>query len=460
MTMKKTILSFCLLVSLAGCKKFLQEEPYNQISLDDIFKDFEGARTVLVGCYDQLKGTDYYLRDLSVYADITGGNIKHSRASNQFMLETYNFQNNPQSISNNLSNFYTTAYNLLYRCNTIIENISRVTDADSLKKNRMLADAYAMKALVHFDLVRVFAQAPGFTTGAVHTGIIIRKVNTAVIQPQGTPASVKEVYDVIVADAEKAIQLYNNSIDIYNGDSKVWLSADAVRALLTRVHLYNKNWIQVISHASQLINSNAYPLITNSSYVASWRGKNKLSESIFELAYGNRTGGALGDYYNPISNLGQLATTDDLFNLFDPNDVRSKNSMFISAVKEAKTWFYSKKYLGIGDTANNIRLFRISETILSRAEAFAENNDLTNALVDLNRIRKRGNPAAADFVSSDKNTVINEILNERKRELCFEGHLFFDLSRRGRNILRNDCIGSNCNLTYPDSKYAIPFPVF
>ena len=134
--------------------------------------------------------------------------------------------------------------------------------------------------------------------------------------------------------------------------------------------------------------------------------------------------------------------------------------MFISAVKEAKTWFYSKKYLGIGDTANNIRLFRISETILSRAEAFAENNDLTNALVDLNRIRKRGNPAAADFVSSDKNTVINEILNERKRELCFEGHLFFDLSRRGRNILRNDCIGSNCNLTYPDSKYAIPFPVF
>lgn len=452
-----TIISI-IIISFSSCKKFLQEEPYNQIALQDIFKDFEGARTVLVGCYDQLKETSYYLRDMSVYADMAGGNIKHSRASAQFQLETYRLANSPQN--NDMAGFYTTAYNLLYRCNTIIDNVDRIQDADSTRKNRMLADAYTIKAMVQFDLARVFAQAPAFTNDASHTGIILRVVNTPVVAPQGSPSTVKQVYDAVIADAEKAIQFYRNSIDIYNGDTKVWLNEDAVKALLTRVHLYNNQWQQVVTYSSQLISSNQYPLISFGNYNTAWRGKNKLVESIFELAYGNRIGGSLGDYYNPTRDLGQLAATDDLLNLYDAADVRGRSSMFISAVKDGKTWFYTKKYLGVNDTANNIRLFRISEVILSRAEAYAELNDFTNALLDLNRIRKRANPAAVDFVSNDKNAIINEILNERRRELCFEGHLLFDLSRKKQNVVRTDCIGLNCIVAYPDPKFIVPFPVF
>jgi starch-binding outer membrane protein, SusD/RagB family len=458
--MKKITYIILLLTVLSSCKKFLQEEPYNQIALEDIFKDFEGARTVLVGCYDQLKDFNYYLRDISVYPDMAGGNIKHARASSQFQLESYRFQNTDQASANNLSNFYTSAYNLLYRCNSVIENVNRVQDADNSKKNRMLADAYAIKAMVHFDLVRLFAQAPGFSAGAAHRGIILRKVNTPVIEPTGNPSTVKEVYDQIIEDAEKAIQFYNTSVDIYDGSAKIWLSGDAVKALLTRVHLYNKNWQQVITYSTQLITPNAYPLISNTAYATAWRGKGLLTESIFELAYGNRIGGSLGDYYNPARDQGQLAATDDLLNMFSSDDVRSKNSMFVSAVKEGKTWFFTKKYQGVNDTANNIRLFRMSEVFLNRAEAYAENNDLVNALLDLNRLRKRADPLAADFVSADKDAIINEILNERRRELCFEGHLFFDLSRSGKSIVRTDCSGSFCNITYPDPRYAVPFPVF
>jgi hypothetical protein len=178
------------------------------------------------------------------------------------------------------------------------------------------------------------------------------------------------------------------------------------------------------------------------------------------LAYGNRIGGSLGDYYNPIRDLGQLAASDDLLNLFDAGDVRRKESMFISAVKDGKTWFFTKKYLGVNDSANNIRLFRISEVFLSRAEAYAELNNLPGALQDLNRIRKRGNPAATDFTATEQNVVINEILNERRRELSFEGHLFFDLTRKGKGVVRTDCTGLNCILPYPDPRFAIPFPIF
>ena len=456
--MKNFFILFLVTILFSSCKKFLQEEPYNQISLDDIFKDFEGARTVLAGCYDQLKETSYYLRDMSVFADMAGGNIKHARATNQFQLETYRFVNGGED--NNMELFYAGAYNLLYRCNTIIENVDRIQDADSSKKNRMLADAYAIKAIVHFDLVRVFAQAPGFSANASHRGIVLRKVNTPVVTPQGPSSTVKEVYEAVVADAEKAMELYRNSIDIYNGDTKVWLSEDAVKALLVRVHLYNKQWQQVIQYSTELINSNRYPLISSPGYNLAWRGKNRLVESVFELAYGNRIGGSLGDYYNPVRDQGQLAATDDLLNLFDPGDVRRKESMFISAIKEGKTWFFTKKYLGVNDSANNIRLFRISEVFLSRAEAYAELNDLPNALVDLNRIRKRANPSAPDFASADQPAVINEILNERRRELCFEGHLFFDLTRKGKGVVRTDCSGPDCSIGYPDPRFAVPFPVF
>lgn len=456
--MKQIITILFILISVSSCRKFLQEEPYNQIALQDIFKDFEGARTTLVGCYDQLRATNYYLRDMSIYADMAGGNIKHSRAANQFQLQTYRFANSPQI--NDMAGFYTTAYNLLYRCNVIIENVNRIEDADSSQKNRMLADAYTIKAMVHFDLARVFAQAPAFSNNADHTGIILRTVNTAVVEPQGNPSTVKEVYDAVIADAEKAIQLYSNSIDIYNGDTKVWLNADVAKALLTRVHLYNNQWQQVVAYSNELIASNAYPLISNNNYNTAWRGKNKLSESIFELAYGNRIGGSLGDYYNPTRDLGQLAATDDLLNLYDAADIRGRSGMFISAVRDGKTWLYTKKYLGVNDSANNIRLFRISEVILSRAEAYAELNNLPDALLDLNRIRKRANPAAIDFISSDKNEILNEIALERRRELCFEGHLLFDLSRKRRSVVRADCTGSDCTVTYPDPKFIIPFPVF
>ncbi|HMO33123.1 MAG TPA: RagB/SusD family nutrient uptake outer membrane protein [Lacibacter sp.] len=457
--MKKIALYILLAAGLSSCKKFLSQEPYNRISVEDIFKDFEGARTVLVGCYDAFKSINYYMRDFYVFPEVTGGNIRYARSTSLVLQQSYQFENSPAN--NDLSDFFKVGYNLLYRCNTIIENVERVQDADTFKTNRMLADAYLMRALVHFDLVRVFAQAPGFSNGANHPGIIIRPQNTAIIEPQGTPVAVNAVYELIFRDCERAIPLYNNSVDIYNaGNARTYLSADAARALLVRAHLYNKNWTEVISYANQLITGNRYPLLFNSGYVNAWRGKNVLSESVFELAYGIRTGGSLGDFYNPLRDAGYLAATTDLLNLFAPGDVRGQSTMFVPAVKEGTTRYFTRKYQGANDSANNIRLFRISEVYLSRAEAYAENGNLTAALQDLNLIRRRANPSVTDFTSTEAADVLREILAERRRELCFEGHLFFDLSRRGNSVVRQDCTGTFCQLNYPNERFAVPFPVF
>ncbi len=456
--MKNFFIFFCIMVmGFSSCKKFLYQEPYNSLSLNDIFKDFEGARTTLVGCYDDLKGSDHYSRTFSIYPEVTGGNIKYSRPSNLALQISYNFNND--ALVNDMSDFNKNAYSVIYGANNILANINKALDATTAQKNKLMADAFCIRALIHFDLVRVFAQGYSFTPDASHRGIVIRNFNVSALTPVTNINTCKQVFDQINSDLDSAILLYPNSVQIFTiGDAKTYFSLDAAKALQNRVSLYKNDWNKVISLSTDLIIANKYPLTTNGSYVSSWQ--TIATESIFELAFGNRTGGALGDYYSVSSSatLSQLATTTDLLNLFQSGDVRGQNSMFSSKQVNATTFFGTNKYQNIS-LGNNIKVLRMSEVYLNRAEAYAEINKLSEALADLNIIRKRANPAAANFNSTDKQIILDEIFNERRRELCFEGHLFFDISRKKKNLVRQDCQSTVCGFSYPDPRFACPIPL-
>jgi hypothetical protein len=461
--MKKIIIYTTLIFTLVGCKKFLYQEPYNSISVNDIFKDFEGAKTTLVGCYDELKSTNYYMRTFSIYPEVTGGNIKYSRTANVALQNSYNFLNDVNE--NDMKGFYSTAYNIIYGVNNLIANINKATDATTQQKNRLLADAYAIRALVHFDLVKVFSQSLEFTANGQHPAIIVRNINVSTLTPTGSRNSCKEVFNRISTDIDSAILLYPQSTSIFNlGDAKLYFSQDAAKALKARISLFKSDWNEVITQCNDLITPNKYPLISNGNYAISWVGQTISSESIFELGYGNRPGGSLGDYYNVSTgnNTWQLATTNDLLNLYSAGDVRRQSNMFSLRSVSGVPFYSTNKYQGISGTTlgNNIKILRASELFLSRAEAFAETNNLSAALADLNRIRQRANPAATVFTSTDKQVILDEIFAERRRELCFEGHLMFDISRRKRNLQRIDCSATTCSLNYPDARFAVVIPIF
>jgi starch-binding outer membrane protein, SusD/RagB family len=452
---------YCLLSILCfanfGCRKFLTQEPYNNISITDVFKDVEGARTTLTGCYNSLASTNYYLRTFSIYPEVTAGNIKYSRSANQALITSYNFNNDV--IVNDMTNFYRTAYAIIYNCNTIIANINNIADANNLQKNKFLADAYCIRALVHFDLARVFSQANNYSTDASHPAITIKNVLSPITSQANPLSSSKEVFSQITNDIDSAIGLYPNSSNIFTlGDAKTYFSLEAAKALKSRVALYKNDWTTTVTLSTDIISSNKYSLIPTSNYVASWSKKNISSESIFELSTGNRISTYLSDYYNPKSTFGQLATTTDLLNLYSIGDVRAKATMFFDSSINSTFYSFTKKYQDLNENGNNIKIIRLSELYLNRAEAYAELDNLTAALTDLNLIRKRGLPSATNFTSTDKQVVLNEIFNERRRELCFEGHAFFDFSRKQKNIVRTDCISTICSFTYPNSKYACIIP--
>ncbi len=468
-TMKKhyhyTTIFILLLAAtlLPACKKFLETESANRLSADEIFQDFEGARTALVGCYDNLRSTDYYLKNFTLYPELTGGNAKFSRGTSLDLFTTYNFANSPLASSdyNDMFGFYKLAYNIIYRCNNIFTNISSVKDATTFQIARMRADAYTIRAMVHFDLVRVFAQPYNYTPDAMHTGIVIRPQNTGTTLPVEAPATVKAVYDFITSDLDSAIALYSQSVGIYAGGAdKTWLSGDAAKAIAARVALYRGDWAKVISLTTDVLAANKYPLISNAQYINSWNKQVISTESIFELAQGNRVGGAIGDYLNNSNTIsGYFAATNDLLNLFAPGDIRGRDTFFVRKNIAGANYYFTKKYQGTADSANNIKIIRASELYLSRAEAAAESGNLASALTDLNLIRKRANPAAVNLTIINQQQLVDSVLAERRRELCFEAHSLWDISRKKKNLVRTDCSSSNCSFSYPNDKFACPRPV-
>ncbi|WP_416437534.1 RagB/SusD family nutrient uptake outer membrane protein [Phnomibacter sp. MR] len=465
MTFKKYI-SILLLMAIAtsGCRKFLEQEPYNRLSVDDIFKDVEGARTTLIGCYDNLKETGHYLRNFGLYADIAGGNIKYGRATVQPFLNTYNFTNTNAVDLNDLAPFYQVAYNTIYRANNILEYINKIADATQPQRNFLMAEAYSLRALSHFDLVRVFAQPYNFTPDASHKGIVYRRQNTGANVVIGEPATVKEVYTQLVSDLDSARLLYKNGASIYaGGNANSYMSYNGATALLCRVMLYMQNWSSANALATELISSNQYGLISNGSYVNSWQraaSPNMDQEAIFLLfARTDVNQSSYGENFVPNNtNIGNWVATTDLLNLYEATDVRSTNSMYNAITTSGVTNWYTKKYNGINSTSNNQKIIRISEVWLNRAEARAQADDLTGALSDLNRIRQRGNAAAPALALTNKQQVLDSIFVERRRELCFEGHLLFDIVRQKRNLIRNDCTGANCSIIYPSPLFVVPIP--
>ena len=240
--------------------------------------------------------------------------------------------------------------------------------------------------------------------------------------------------------------MYAVSTNIYPaGSVQTWLSSDAAKALKARVCLYKGDYSQAYSLSTAIINSGKYPLVSNANYDTSWSGKTISSESIFELAFGTGTGGSYGDYFNtkvPQSLYVQFAATNDLLSLYDSADVRGHNFLYQDTIVKGNTFSFSRKYFGTGDSANNIKVIISSELYLIAAEAAVQldpANGLTTAATYLNTLRNRANPLAPYFTASTKQAMLDEIFNERRRELCYEGHLFFDIARMHRNLIRNDC---------------------
>jgi hypothetical protein len=451
-------LGLLLVLVLASCDSFLYQEPTTEISKNEALADIESVERALYGAYNlTMKSPDAYRGVLTYYADLTGGNVKvnpglTSEAKPELRrIESFN------SLSDLTVDSYTALYEILNAVNNVINAIPTLPDGRRAEKDRILGQALGLRALLHFDLVRLYAQPYAFTDNASHRGIVVL---TKTPRPEQTPSrsSVREAYDQIVDDLDR-------SIDLLEGRSfdPAFINAVNAKALLSRVYLYQRKWAKVVTLSNEVIANEATNLAPTEDLRTMWQNDYTRNEFLLRLdgaAYSTYT--LATDWGNTDSDTSPtLSATTDIMALYDSTDVRGRGpgKLIQQTIDEGDTLFSSQKYPEPPNQApNDVGVIRLAEVYLNRAEAYANLNRPAPARADLNTIRQRANPEAESVTASGE-ALLDAILRERRKELAFEGHLLYDIIRYKNDVTRAYCSGEpSCTEPYPSSKFVLPIP--
>lgn len=411
-------------------------------------KSVEDLQGILNGAYNRMSQTAYYGRDYILYGEVRSDNCYSNGHSGRIVT--------PAAMSMGTTDAHTTdtwtqIYAVIASANIVIgkEAVSLSGDADM--KNQIIGQAYALRALAHFDLLKLYGQQH-VTGGDITVGIPYIKIYKGedVFPVRNT---VTEVKTFIYEDLTTAAGLMDASL---NDDSKQYISSYAVEAIRARVAVYFSDWTIAKTACEAVIGSGLYEIVTEADYVTSWTIDSPIN-SIFELAFSstdNMGNNSIQNIYRGAS-YGDVRALTNLQLIFGGGDVRNSAAM----IGMDNGYLSNLGKYPAADYSDDIMLFRYEEVILNYAEAlYGINPADPAALTNLNLIPAERGAAAYASISKDN------ILLERRKELCFEGFRFDDLARTGKNIPytalplvdQNDV--THGEVVYGNYNYAFPIP--
>ncbi len=452
-TRYKSMAALFLLLATASCKKDLLLPPYNGIINEEVVNTVEGLQSATIGTYNYIKD-EYYVRNYHFFSEYASDNVSLSGTTTDPLFYAYNYQH--QKNQGNVENFWRKAYQAIYGTNVVIE---KVQPGDDAVRNQLLGENHFLRAMIHFDLVKVFGR-PYTEDNGESLGVMI-KTNTDVneLPPR---SKVKEVYALIISDLNKAIELTNSS------KNNNFASKEVAKALLSRVYLYMGNYEQAYALADEVIKSQRYALLSSAEYPKYFtKAPEENAETIFAIKHvlsDDRTWGSLGSmYWGGSSGYGEMYASlsyRTLLNKF-PNDLR--NSFVVAQYEknadgstktdaQGKPVFqkrngYEKHFItkysfqNGYETLSSPVVLRLAEMYLNRAEAAAQLGKTAEALADVNLIRQRAGLSGAALFSADNmmgyTSVLAVVLDERRLEFAFESQRKFDVFRNKQTMYRN-----------------------
>jgi hypothetical protein len=254
----------------------------------------------------------------------------------------------------------------------------------------------------------------------------------------------------IFADIDTGLALMTESL---NSSTKQTISTYAAVALKARISLYFKEWELAKTAALTIVNSDKFEILDESNFVDSWKTDGAVN-SIFELAYSGTDNNGINGLQNIYRGAvyGDIEVLDNLLGIFNEGDVRSSAQMIGYETVGGRNRLRNLGKYPSADYSDNISLIRFEEVILILAEAKIELGD-ADALEVLNLVpAKRGTTL---YTQATKENV----LLERRKELCFEGFRFDDLARTGSDIPLVDPIKqTHGGPKYGSYNYAFPIP--
>ncbi len=446
---KNVLLVMMLCLTAVSCKKdFLELSPQQSVSNETALVTIGDFESSITAVYNGLSGANYYGRYFVLVPDVMSDDVKQHPSANR----AKDYAEYSAVIGDGIAEgLWAEMYQNINNLNAIINTEADIPSAVQDEYTHIVGEALTLRGLIYFDMVRAFAQHYSFTADASHLGVPL----VLEFDKDGEPsrASVKAVYDQIISDMTKGI---GQMADETRSGSTSTLSKTAGKALLSRVYLYKDDLVNAEATATEVINSSKYSLVDNANYLASW-ASDYSDESIFELAMtesDNNGSDALGRMYI-IEGYGDYLPSNDVVSLIPADDVRSGWFIEDTFLDGDYAPFRMNKYPSInGD--NNTKVIRLSEVYLIRAEARARQND-DAAQGDVDMIRQRALPTAPN-VTATGDALVDEVMLERRKELCFEGQRLWDLMRHKQDVIRVQCTSSICEINYPNERVILPIP--
>lgn len=465
--MKRILCIFALALSMTGCADFLNVETLGKSTIAGFFSDIDGMKAAGLGLHRLI--TEFYDDDYIRMGELPGDKVNVIRVNaSQIIQLVYDFESQPSDNSGYPYSVWKHGYEICTNANNILyygEQLLKSSPEYADIINKHFGYARFARALAIFDLCNVYAMPYDFTADASHLGVVaidyVPGFNSEL--PRN---SVKECYELVISDLEKAITLFGEE----TGRTPNYISGLACKALLARVYLYKKDYDNAARYAAEVMEK--VPLTGRADYVNMFRkAQDNPGEGILRMNTYD-TGSAMLRLCSPLG--GATCLPDDGFLAsFSNDDVRKELFTFVAEDEDGAEYagnVYTAicKYLPVKhgvSTAENRRcdhfVLRASEMYLIHAEALClGGGDLAAAAGDIQALRARAlgkQPSEISISYTGREDLDRIIQEERARELFFEGHRFFDLKRRGEDVVRSATSTSTMKkLSYPDYRYSLP----
>jgi hypothetical protein len=407
------LLAFTVTALFGSCKNFLDVQPKGAISDESTIVDKTSAETAVRGIYRSLGNASYYGETYVALGFFPGGDVISNTTGGGQNLININFRSDEPL----LAGAWAAIYAGINRANQVIAKLPGVQDATltTAYKNQLLGEAYFVRALAYFDLARAWG------------GVQLKLQPTTSANSTAVPRSTQaETYAQVLKDLQTAEPLLPDGVNRFRATKKtVW-------ALKARLYLYQQDWANAETYATQIIND-----VTNYQLLSpfnSWFANNVVAspESIFELEFSAANPNAIrAEMQHPTrGGTYRFAPNANVVSLLRTPAIGGGRRALIDSVKQSSTvlWFGNLYYRS--PATDPAYILRLAEIYLIRAEARARLNNLSGSLSDINAIRSRA--GLSPSVASNQSDLLLAIENERRYEFLWEAHRWFDLARTGR----------------------------
>lgn len=417
--MKKSIFIFTLIIVVASsCNNFLEIRPQAQIPSSAALSSGQNVEATLISAYSELVSDGFLGKNMRLYSELLADNI----ALDETTLSSTDFTGqvalrNTNILNKDVDNLWASGYRAISKANAVINAV----DSKSITDNTVVAtqaqwkaEALFIRAVAHFELVRIFGQ-PYSNAPTTDLGVPIR-IKSLTADEKLPRATVDQVYAQVITDL---IASATNLPDANGNRTNKW----AAKGYLARVYFNKLDYNNAFTTADEIITQGFGITGTPTTPFRNVGNVSPTGGVLFQLVSG---GNSFGDFRPATKRWSISQGSGSLYS--DLNSSGASDYRFSTMVMADGSRQYSTKW-----DANIINppIIRMGEIYLIHAESAVNKSsvDLNTASSSYNIVRGFAVTGFTPVTFADNASALNAIRTERRLELLFEGDRYHELKR-------------------------------